>query len=605
MKKQRTYNWIASALLFLLTAVCLLTVVLRSSQAALSKPLPLRFTGDYSRDGETWYPLDETADLDALQGELYLRGHLSDEVVSGGRLYYYQDHIGVTIFLNGELLSMDTVSEYEEYGLSPDPSVCGSQWYYVLSPGITPEDEVTFRLCDPHSHGNGRAYREFLETLYGSPNTSYILGSYLKPYSTPFQIAGIAFLVVALMLLGAALVSGVLRVPVGRGLWQYGLLTLFMGGFLILDSVGISLFGGLLVFQTYARQLCAMLAVYCVGLRVRDALTGRPKTVARVALLGSALLNAVCIVPSFVGVTLLYDMGFWWRVSQGLLCPVLLVCVGAELRRRKKGAWALLAPGLLLVAVLLDLAGVGQSIYSHGTCTKLVFVLLLVLDTVGAARRIASDHQGSLRAEQMERELEDSRIAITLSQMQPHFIYNVLNSIYHLCERDPKMAQEAVDKFSDYLRNNMRSIERKGPIPFEEEYQHIRTYLSLEQIRFRTLEIRYDIAVSNFTLPPLTVQPLVENAVKHGVTKQRGGCCVTLSTWETETAWCIQVEDNGVGFDPAHYREDGKVHIGIQNVHQRLKNMVGGTLSLTSAPGEGTTARITIPKHQKQGGGQP
>lgn len=602
MKKRIRYNWVVTAVLFLLAVLCLLTVVLQNSQAALSKPLPLTFTGQYSRDGETWYPLDDTADLDARKGDLYLRGHLSDDVFPGGRLYYYQDHIGVTIFLNGELAAMDTISEYAEYGLPLAPSVCGGQWNYMMSSGIAPEDEITFHLHDPHSHGNGKAYRTFLETLYSSPNTSYILSSYLKPYNVPQQVTGIALLIVALMLLGAALVSGLLRVSMGNGLWQYGLLTLFLGGFFLLDSVGISLLSGLLVLRTYGWQLCLMLAVYCMGLRVCDALTGRRQTVARAALLGSVLLDAVCIVPSFVGVTVLYDMGFWWRVSQAVLCPLLLVCLGAELRQTKNGGRTLLPHGLLLIAVLLDLAGVGQSIYSHGTCMKAVFLLLLVLDTVGAARKIAIDHQGSLRAKQMEREVEDSRIAITVSQMQPHFIYNVLNSIYHLCERDPKMAQEAVDKFSDYLRNNMRSIEQKGPIPFEEEYQHIRTYLSLEQIRFRTLEIQYDIAVSNFTLPPLTVQPLVENAVKHGVTKKRGGGCVTLSTWETETAWCIQVADTGVGFDPAHYQEDGKVHIGIQNVRKRLKNMVGGTLTLTSAPGEGTTARITIPK---QGGRQP
>ena len=185
MKKKWEKNWIAPLLLLLLVAICLLTVVLRSNQSSLSKPFPQTITGEYSRDGETWYPLDDNADLDALNGDLFLRGHFSYDIFDGGRLYYYQNHIGVTIYLNGELLFFNTISAYEKEGLALEPSMCGSRWDYIMSPGITTEDEVEFRLHNPHSHGNNSAYRDFLNTLYGSPNTSYILESYLKPYNSP------------------------------------------------------------------------------------------------------------------------------------------------------------------------------------------------------------------------------------------------------------------------------------------------------------------------------------------------------------------------------------------------------------------------------------
>ena len=599
MKAKFQYNWIGNLVVFLLAVICLLTMVLRSNQASLSEPSPQTITGSYSRDGEVWYPLDDNADLDALDGDLFLRGHFSYEISEGRRLYYYQNHIGVTICLNGELLFQDTLSAYAEEGLGLEPSLCGSRWDYIMSPGITTADEVEFRLHNPHSHGNSSAYRDFLNTLYGSPNTSYILESYLKPYSSPLQIAGIVLITVALMLLGAALASGILRVPMGGSLWKYGLLALFMGGFVLLDTVGISFVSELVVFNTYARQLCMMLAVYCMGLCVCDTLTGKPRKTSNVAMLLSSLLDATLIVSSFIGVTVIYDTGFCWAVSQMVLCPLLIACAAVEwYHQEKKKNLVLLSYIFLLSAVLLDIAGVGRSIYSHGTCTKAVFALLFVLYAAGAAKHIVIDHRASIRAKQMERELEDSRIAITLSQLQPHFIYNVLNSIYHLCARDPKLAQEAVDKFSDYLRNNMKSIEQKEPIPFEEEYQHIQTYLSLEKIRFRTLEIIYDIDIVNFMLPPLTVQSLVENAVKHGVTKKRGGGSVTISTRETEDAYLVMVADTGVGFDLERYSEDGKVHIGIRNVRERLKNMVNGTLTITSVPGEGTTAVVTIPKKE-------
>ena len=141
----------------------------------------------------------------------------------------------------------------------------------------------------------------------------------------------------------------------------------------------------------------------------------------------------------------------------------------------------------------------------------------------------------------------------------------------------------------------MLSIEKSEPIPFAEEYRHIQTYLSLEQIRFRgKLDVIYDVEVTDFKLPPLTVEPLVENAVKHGVTKKRGGGIVTISTSRTDEGVQITVADTGIGFDPNTYMEDGKPHVGIRNVRERLQNMVEGNLSITSSE-NGTVAVVTIP----------
>jgi LytS/YehU family sensor histidine kinase len=182
-----------------------------------------------------------------------------------------------------------------------------------------------------------------------------------------------------------------------------------------------------------------------------------------------------------------------------------------------------------------------------------------------------------------------------LSQIKPHFLYNVLNTIYHLYRKEPETAQEADSSFAEYLRCNMLSIENNEPIPFSREYEHIQTYLSLELIRFRgKLNVIYDVEVTNFKLPPLTVEPLVENAVKHGVTKKRGGGTVTISTRKTTRGIQITVADTGVGFDPDTYMNDGKPHVGIRNVKERLEKMVGGGLSITSSE-NGTVAVVTIP----------
>ena len=600
MKERWKNNWIVSLLLFLLSAICLLTVVLRGNQSSLSKPLLQIFTGEYSWDGEVWYPLDDNADLNALDGDLFLRGHFSYDIFDGGRLYYYQNHIGVTIYLNGELLLIDTISECEEEGLALEPSMCGRRWDYIMPPSITTEDVVELRLHNPHSHGNSSAYRDFLNTLYNSPNTSYILESYLKPYSSPLQMAGIVLVIVALMLLGAALASGVLRVPMGGSLWKYGLLTLFMGGFVILDTVGISFVSELVVFNTYARQLCMMLAVYCMGLCVCGTLTGKPRKTAKTAMLLSALLDGILIVLSFTGVTVIYDTGIYWVASQVVLCPLLIVCAAVEWHHReKKSRMILLSLMFLLSAVLLDIAGVGRSIYSHGTCTKAVFALLFVLYAAGTAKHVVIDHQASIRAKQLEKELEDSRVATMLSQIQPHFIYNTLGTVEQLCKEQPEVAFNLVHHFSLYLRGNFSELDNKAPILLSKELEHVRHYVEIEHIRFPDMEIRFELDSEDFLLPALSVQPLVENAIKHGLMGLESGGTVTVSAYETEKDYCVSVVDDGVGFDTTILL-DGREHIGIRNIRGRIAAMCGGTLTVESAPGKGTKAVITIPKERSE-----
>ena len=108
-----------------------------------------------------------------------------------------------------------------------------------------------------------------------------------------------------------------------------------------------------------------------------------------------------------------------------------------------------------------------------------------------------------------------------------------------------------------------------------------------------------DYSLRIYSLEFLLVEVLlVENAVKHGITQKRGGGVLTLATRAEPNCDVITIADTGVGFYPEHYMDDGKTHIGIQNVRQRLEHMVGGTLEITSTPGVGTIATIIIPRKE-------
>ena len=136
-----------------------------------------------------------------------------------------------------------------------------------------------------------------------------------------------------------------------------------------------------------------------------------------------------------------------------------------------------------------------------------------------------------------------------------------------------------------------------GPelIPFERELAHVKKYVSLEHLRFGDkVKVNLDINQTDFLLPPLTVQMLVENAIKHGITKKYEGGTVNISTNKDDRGFIIKVEDDGVGFDADS--PIGEKHIGIRSIKNRLERFVsGGSLIVESKPGKGTVATVIIP----------
>jgi LytS/YehU family sensor histidine kinase len=204
-------------------------------------------------------------------------------------------------------------------------------------------------------------------------------------------------------------------------------------------------------------------------------------------------------------------------------------------------------------------------------------------------------------AYRQQQENQKLRTEIMLSQIQPHFLYNSLGAIADLCETEPQKAKQTTLQFSKYFRGVMDSLNKRELIPFTQELEQTRLYLELEQVRFEdALQVEYRIECTDFDLPPMCLQPLVENAVRHGIRRNPGGRgTLLLTSAERPDCYEITVCDNGQGFNPKREPERNRSHVGISNVRERLRLVCGGSLELDSEPGKGTAATIRIPKGQE------
>ena len=194
---------------------------------------------------------------------------------------------------------------------------------------------------------------------------------------------------------------------------------------------------------------------------------------------------------------------------------------------------------------------------------------------------------------QQQADIANQKANIMVLQMRPHFIYNTLTDIYYLCEQNPKEAQQVTLDFITYVRKNFYAIVSENPVPFDDELEHARAYLSVESTRFdENLIVEYNIEHRNFLIPPLTLQPLVENAVRHGLDPDGGQLKIIIQTHQTINGSVIIVSDNGPGFDTANAFESAGA---LSNIKQRLEMMCKGTLKIDSTEDKGTTVTIFVP----------
>ncbi|MBR1497704.1 MAG: histidine kinase [Oscillospiraceae bacterium] len=281
-----------------------------------------------------------------------------------------------------------------------------------------------------------------------------------------------------------------------------------------------------------------------------------------------------------------YHRGPWYPLL--LIPPVLLMAANmislyrcrAALTQRQRIAFFIyfVVP---LVCMLVQMFFFGLLLIVFGTSLAVLFMFVFLLE---------DQVERSFRQQQ---EIANQRASVMVLQMRPHFIHNTMMCIYSLCKQDPQKARQVTMDFSTYLRKNFTAIASATPIPFSSELEHTRAYLAVVQAQYEdSLFVDYDTPHTWFRLPPLTLQPIVENAVKHGRDPYAGPFHISIRTRKTDSGTEITVSDNGRGVHPA---DDSGAHIALENIRQRLELMCGGRLMITPNETGGTVVTVTIP----------
>lgn len=565
------------------------------------------FRGEYKIGDGSWQEYKRGIHLSAKEADITLRGKLVKtipgiieeigSVTQGDMVAFYCNHLQVKICEEGsQPVFLETeISQYE--------ITCAKLWQPYRCQGEG-EPEVEIWIHSPHKFGNENAVDEMLNNMY--IYAGYDFEEDRIQEGNLQRIVGMLILLCACCMLGISVFAGRIHIRGNRYFWIIALIMTFAGGYILLDSPNVNLWKLAYSFNTAALGICMMLYQYLVTLLISYILGGKIQKFGQVMVHVSGMIPTALLFVSIF--TEIHFYGTWgiWAILESFMSIVLLVCVWYDTKdmeySKRTIQTAATAP---LLGFAVDVLATAVGWWQGGILSLLVFYIYALIVFIIVVRIVPQKINEAARAKELEeqqrklqQELKDRRVSVMMSQIRTHFIFNVMTIISGLCNSNPQKADDALILFARYLRKNIAIMDRDEPIFLSQELQHLEDYISLEKLRFgEKISFQKNLEVTDFKIPPLTIQPLVENAIKHGLLASGKKGTVTLSSRAKEDDILITIEDDGSGFTPEELEKENAV--GIRNVRYRIENMVGGTLEIISVPGEGTRAQIRLPRNRK------
>ena len=596
----------------------------------MTSPKTTFLEGKYSVDGGEWKPVDNDKPITERFHKLVIKGKMSESILSS---YNYVTVSTKNVWYTLKTAAGDPVIELsyrnkEDIRLllmqasdNPDDPVFEKSFFeenypigyatdlaFPDTPGYrtetvntstlgfdenTPKTEYILEVENPYPIAE-QNFSDCFKVMFSEAN-----GNYLQFF---FEVMPsiLAFVLVCFFGIFLFPIAGFILGKVNYKYFTFGVLCFFWGIFMIGQRTSYYL--NLWIIDPAVCMTIEILLNYCLIITIlfylKSNLTGGvTRAIANATATAYILVVAAAIVLQFSFVRDLNATAPSLYVCTAIGTLIITVLLFTEVRHNTDAviilaSWTPLALSILIDAVNHYLHFTEIHFYHFGLAVTMIYQFVrLVFD-------LRKQYLESIRYQQMQKELYEAKVSVMVSQIQPHFMYNALTSIAMMCSIDPETAQEATVTFAKYLRGNMDSLKQTKPVPFEKELEHLKKYLYIEKLRFgKKLNIAYDIRTTDFVLPQLCIQPLVENAVKHGVGMKKHGGTVTIATRETDAAYEVIISDDGVGFDTAEKRkDDGRSHVGMENTQKRLKEMCSGEVKTESVIGEGTVVTVILPK---------
>ena len=573
--------------------------------------------GEYSVDGGAWQKIDLNAPIDDLFHTIVFRGTMSshffyyEELCISSPNVWYTLHnadntAGIAFFPLSEEEwaeldeTYDSAVKYHPYARQ-SPQTPGYIFYKItkeemsLDTEITPEMVFTLEVTTPYpqamrfsdcfsiqmSHGNGFQLQYLIKSL--PLLVLYLLICFLGLFLFP--------------------IAGFFGGKVNFQYFTFGTACFFWGlSNLVTRSANI------LNFFIPDYVLCMMLDILLNDMFIlsllcylNSLLKGKTSChIGNLLIISNVVYIFMKIILQISVKTDLFATSFYHSYYEMTCTIIFLILLFSEYRKNKETLLHQLSWFPIIIAIIMDIVGYLVMHYHNEYLLFTGFSISMLFQMAQLVLDLRRQFIESINYQKVQKELYEAKVGIMVSQIQPHFMYNALSSIAILCKLEPDTAYTATVTFSDYLRENMDSLKQTAPVPFTKELEHLKKYLYIEKLRFADkLNIIYDIQATDFEIPLLSIQPIVENAVKHGVGMKKKGGTVRISTRDTDSSYQICVCDDGVGFDVNEKKQDGRSHVGMENTRKRLKDMCHAEISVESTIGEGTTVTITIPKEPK------
>ena len=545
--------------------------------------------GQYSLDGSDWQDTLPRVMVNEDFHELTIKGKLSQPLAVHDQLIMSVDNVWFKLKSNGKVIGTNYRADDTVFSKTPGYNLC-----YIPAELVEDSEDMELYIMYPYELLSSKNLRDFYDMYIGSEATVYEL---LFQHKAPTILLCILLCFFGLF---SFPIAGIVLGKIDYRYLSFAMLCFFAGIFILAQTVYSYLPLWIhdpvksMAAATITSHICMISSLIYIKVSLKKSVN---KLIGNIIIAAASLLTAVALVLHYTGVSDLYAGKPFMLIFGGVCAIILTVCLISEISIGRNAF--IMLTSMIPVLASLFLEAVNEffyftdfPLYETGMALTLVNqIVILIID-------LHRQYQESIRYQQMQKELYEAKVSLMVSQIQPHFLYNSLTSIAMMCTKDPKTARTATINFADYLRGNMNSLKQKAPVPFPQELEHLKKYLMLEQMRFGDmLRIEYDIRATDFVIPLLSVQPLVENAVKHGVGMKEDGGTVTIATREEDDCFKVIITDDGVGFDTSlPVEDDGRSHVGMENVRQRLKELCNADVIIESEIGKGTVATIRIPK---------